>query len=76
MTTNGQMNQTSRVSIAASKTGENSQTNGPEHTIVSSILKKKQRKKSIPTIEPAKQPSSSNEFQNSKLTQISSSTTT
>ncbi len=40
-------------------------------------LQKKQRKKNSivrPTIEPAKQPSSSNEFQNSKLTQISPST--
>jgi hypothetical protein len=59
-------------------------TNSPEHTIVPSILtdlifKKKERKKSSivgPTIEPAKQPSSSNEFQKSKLTHISSSTPT
>jgi hypothetical protein len=38
MTTKGQMNPTSRVSITASQAGENSQTNGPEHTIVSRIL--------------------------------------
>jgi hypothetical protein len=36
MITNGLMNPTSRVSITASQAGENSQTNGPEHTIVSS----------------------------------------
>jgi hypothetical protein len=42
-------------------------------------LHKKHRKKSSivgPTIEPAKQPSSSNEFQNCKLTRISPSTPT
>jgi hypothetical protein len=38
MPTKGQMNPRSRVSITASKAGENSQTNGSEHTIVSSIL--------------------------------------
>ncbi len=32
------MNPTSRVSITASQAGENRQTNGSEHTIVSSIL--------------------------------------
>ena len=38
MTTKGQMNPTSRVSVTASQAGENSQTNGREHTIVSIIL--------------------------------------
>ena len=40
MTTKGQMTPTSRVSIMASQAGEreNSETNGHEHTIVSSIL--------------------------------------
>jgi hypothetical protein len=38
MTTKGQINPTSRVSITACQAGENSQTNGLEHTIVSSIL--------------------------------------
>ncbi len=38
MTTKGQMNPMSKVSITASQAGENSQTNGSEHTIVSSIL--------------------------------------
>ncbi len=38
MTTKGQMNPTSRLSVTASQAGKNSQTNGPEHTIVSSIL--------------------------------------
>jgi hypothetical protein len=39
MTAKGQMNSTSRVSIiTASQAGKNSQTNGFEHTIVSSIL--------------------------------------
>ncbi len=33
MTTKGQMNPTSRVSVTASQVGENSQTNGSEHTI-------------------------------------------
>jgi hypothetical protein len=40
MTTKGHMNPTSRVSKTTSQAGENSQscqTNGPEHTIVSSI---------------------------------------
>jgi hypothetical protein len=80
MTTKEQVNQTSRVSIAASQAGENSQTNGSEHTIEPSIFsrpdhQKKQQKKSIivgPTIELAKQPSLSNGFLKSKLTQKSS----
>jgi hypothetical protein len=38
MTTKGQMNPTSRVGVTASQAGENSQTNGSEPTIVSSIL--------------------------------------
>jgi hypothetical protein len=38
MTTKGQMNPTSRVSVTASQAEENSQTNGREHTIVSIIL--------------------------------------
>ncbi len=38
MNTKGQMNPTSRVSITASQAGENSQTNGSVHTIISSIL--------------------------------------
>jgi hypothetical protein len=38
MSMKGQMTPTSRMSITASQTGENSKTNGPEHTIVSSIL--------------------------------------
>jgi hypothetical protein len=38
MTTKGQMNPTSRVSVTASQARENSQTNGREHTIVSIIL--------------------------------------
>jgi hypothetical protein len=38
MTTKGQMNPTSRVSVTASQAGENSQTNGSKHTIVSIIL--------------------------------------
>jgi hypothetical protein len=38
MTTKGQMNPTSRVSVTASQAGENSQSNGREHTIVSIIL--------------------------------------
>jgi hypothetical protein len=38
MTTKGQMNPTSRVSVTASQAGENSQTNGREHKIVSIIL--------------------------------------
>ena len=39
MTTKGQMKPTLRVSLTASQAGENSQSNFPEHTIVSSILK-------------------------------------
>jgi hypothetical protein len=74
MTTKWQMNPTARVSITAFQAGENSKINGSEHTIVSqaiqhsnrpdSDLQKEQRKKSSivgPTIEPAKQPNSSNE---------------
>ncbi len=38
MTTKGQMHPKSRVSITSSQAKENSQTNGPEHTIVSRIL--------------------------------------
>jgi hypothetical protein len=83
MTTKGQMNPTSRVSVTASQAGENSQTNGSEHTIVSIILtdlifKEATEEKQYcrTTIEPAKQPSSSNEFRNSKLTQISPLTPT
>ncbi len=38
MTTKWQTNPTSRVSVTASQAGENSQTNGPEHTMVLSIL--------------------------------------
>ena len=38
MTTKGQMKPTCRVSLTASQAGENSQSNVPEHTIVSSIL--------------------------------------
>ena len=38
MNTKWQMNPTSRVSSTAFQAGENSQTNGVEHTIVSSIL--------------------------------------
>ena len=38
MTTKGRMNPTSGVSVTASQAGENSQTNGLEHTIVSIIL--------------------------------------
>ena len=83
MTTKGQMNPTSRVSVTASQAGENSQTNGREHTIVSIILtdlifKEATEEEHIvgTTIEPAKQPSSSNEFRNSKLTQISPLTPT
>jgi hypothetical protein len=38
MTTKGQMNPTSRERITASQAGQNSQTNGPEHNIVSSSL--------------------------------------
>ena len=38
MTTKGQMKPTCRVSLSVSQAGENSQSNVPEHTIVSSIL--------------------------------------
>ena len=38
MTTKGQMKPTCRMSSTASQAGENSQSNAPEHTIVSSIL--------------------------------------
>jgi hypothetical protein len=38
MTTKGQMNPTFRVSVTSSQAGENSQTNGSDHTIVSIIL--------------------------------------
>jgi hypothetical protein len=64
MPTKEQMKQNSRVILRASQTGEKRQTDGPEHTIVSSILtdlifKRTWKKSSIagPTIEPAKQPS-------------------
>jgi hypothetical protein len=77
MTTKGQMNPTSRVSLTASHAGENSQTNGCELCELQRTydciqnsnrpdLQKKYRKKSNivgPTIEPAKQASSSNDFQ-------------
>ncbi len=39
MTTKGQMKPASRVSITAFQAGENSETNGHEHTIISSILR-------------------------------------
>jgi hypothetical protein len=83
MPTKGQMKLKSRLILTASQAGENRQTNGSEHAIVYSILtdlifKKIPKKSNIvgPTIVPAKHPSSSNEFQNYKLTQISSSTPT
>lgn len=38
MTTKGQMKPTCRVSLTASQVGENSQSNVPKHTILSSIL--------------------------------------
>jgi hypothetical protein len=81
MATKGQMNPMSMVSITVSQAGENSQTNGPEHTIISSILidlifKTSNGRRAVSTIEPAKQPSSSNEFHNSKLTQAPPSTST
>jgi hypothetical protein len=60
------MNPTSRVSVIASPAGEKSQTNGPEHTTVSSILTDlffQRSNGNRRTIEPVKQPSSSNEFQ-------------
>ena len=38
MTTKGQMKPTFRVSLKASQAGENSRSNVPEHTIVSSVL--------------------------------------
>ncbi len=85
MASKGQMNPTSRVSIMASQAGENSQTNGSEHTIVSSILtdlifKRRNGRRAFSDlplklmIEPAKQPSSTlfvQQVSNSKLTQIS-----
>ncbi len=76
MATKWQMNPTSRVSLTAAQAGEKSQSNGPEDTIVSSILTDLIFKRSSivgPNVEPAKQASSSNEFQNFKLTQISPS---
>ena len=77
MTTKGQMKPTCRVSLTASQAGENSQSNVPEHTIVSSILtdlifRRNLRRRTAlsgPTIESAKQPNSSNAFPNSKSTQ-------
>ena len=77
MTTKGQMKPTCRVSLLASQAGENSQSNVPEHTIVSSILtdlifRRNLRRRTAlsgPTIESAKQPNSSNAFPNSKSTQ-------
>ena len=76
-TTKGQMNPTFRASLTASQAGENSQINAPEHTNVSSILtfltfRRNQGRRTAPsgpTIESAKQPTSSNEFQNSNSTQ-------
>jgi hypothetical protein len=83
MTTKGQMNPTSRASITASQAGENSQTNGSELTILSSILtdlilkeaREEEQYRQL-TVKPAKKQNSSNEFHNSKLTQISPSTPT
>ena len=76
-TTKGQMKPTFRVSLTASQAGENSQINAPEHTNVSSILayltfRRNQGRRTAPsgpTIESAKQQTSSNEFQNSNSTQ-------
>ena len=76
-TTKGQMKPTFRVSLTASQAGENSQINAPEHTNVSSILayltfrrnQGRRTAQSRPTIESAKQQTSSNELQNSNLTQ-------
>ena len=76
-TTKGQMKPAFRVSLTASQAGENSQINAPEHTNVSSILtyltfRRNQGRRTAPsgpTIESAKQPTSSNEFQNSNSTQ-------
>ncbi len=84
MSTKRQINPTSRVSILASQAVENSRFPEPYQWIqtynrnsVSSILtnlmslqEKQQKKSSIvgSTIEAAKQPSSSNKFQMSKLT--------
>ena len=72
MTTKGQMNPRSRVSVTASQAGENSQTNCRKHTIVSIILtdlifkEATEDRSSIvgATIEPAKQPSSSRRVSN------------
>ena len=76
-TTKGQMKPTFRVSLTASQAGENSQINAPELTNVSSILsyltsRRNQGRRTAPsgpTIESAKQQTSSNEFQNSNSTQ-------
>ena len=71
------MKPTFRLSLTASQAGENSQINAPEHTDVSSILayltfRRNQGRRTAPsgpTIESAKQQTSSNEFQNSNSTQ-------
>ena len=71
MTTKGQMKPTCRVSLTASQAGENSQSNVPKHTVVSSILtdliifRRNLRRRTAlsgPTIESAKQPNSYNTF--------------
>ena len=77
MTMKGQMKPTYRVSLTASLAGENSQSNTPEHTIVSSILtdlifRRNLRRRTAlsgPIIESVKQQNSSNAFPNSISTQ-------
>jgi hypothetical protein len=80
--TKGKINPTSRVSLTASQAGENSQTNGPEHTILSSILtdliiKRNNGRRAVST-EPTVdfKATSSNEFEKSNFSQMLSSTLT
>ena len=76
-TTKGQMKPTFWVSLTVSQAGENGQINTPKHTNVSRILtyltfRRNQGRRTAlsgPTIESAKQPNSSNKFQNSNSTQ-------